>query len=90
MGGVTRLHDSTVVSLDERCRAASEAYDIAAQSLDSGLRREGGATATEWKAEFDARIELRLARAAFIARSKSFAAASEAELRARQRAHSDY
>jgi len=90
MARMPGLQDNAVGALDERCRAATEAYEIAAEALDAGLRRDSGATAIEWKAEFDARIELRHARAAFVARSKSFAASSEAELHARQHAQSDY
>ncbi len=61
-------------NLARQCRAASHAYDIAAEALDAGLRREGGATAGEWKAEFDARMELRAARAAYVADARGLTA----------------
>ena len=77
------------VHLDVRCRAASEAYDIAAKALDAGLRRDSGATAGEWKAEFDARVELRYARAAYLLHAKRFTALSEAELCVSQRTQSE-
>jgi hypothetical protein len=82
-GRMMRPPDKDVGSLDldGRCRAASEAYHIACDALDAGLRRKSGATAREWKAEFDARVELRHARAAFVAASKRYTAISKAELR---------
>src|SRR5688572_1838448 len=84
---MTRSPDRDVGSLDldVRCRAATEAYHIAADALGAGLRRDSGATADQWKTEFDARVELRHARAAFVAGAKRFTAISEAELRVSQR-----
>ena len=75
------------VDLDVRCRAASEAYNIAAEALDASLKRESGASAEEWKAEFDARIELRHARAAFVDSVKRFTAISEALLQISKTVH---
>ena len=66
----------TCTHVGERCRLASDAYDRAARALDIGLRRLGGATPSEWKAEYDARIDLRQARAAYVADALKFTAVS--------------
>jgi hypothetical protein len=65
--------------LDERCRTASDAYQKAASALHAGLCRPSGATASEWKAEYDARVDLRVARAAYVSASLDFTAVSAAE-----------
>jgi hypothetical protein len=83
---MTRPPDKDVnfLDLDVRCRAATEAYLAAAAALDAALRRDGRATAPEWKAESDARVKLRHARAAYVAGIERFTALSDAELRATQ------
>jgi hypothetical protein len=69
---------TSCVELGKRCRAASEAYEAASRALDVGLRRDSGPTASEWKNEYHARVELRLARAAYLANAKHFTAESAA------------
>jgi hypothetical protein len=64
--------------LSERCRMANDAYKVASSALDAGQRRENGATSAEWKAEFDARIELRHARGDYLASAVAFNAESAA------------
>ena len=82
-------HSCGYLDHDVRYRVASQSYDIAVEALHAGLRRDSGATTEERKAEFDARIELRHARAAFVADLKRFTAASKAELRL-QRMQADF
>jgi hypothetical protein len=41
-------------------------YETAGRALDRGMRRRGGATEAEWRAEDDARIKLRAARRAYV------------------------
>jgi hypothetical protein len=60
--------------LGERCRAASEAHDTAGRALDVALRRNEGPTTAEWKAEHDARVDLRVARAAYVRESQEYTA----------------
>ena len=66
------------MTLPARCRAASLAYDTAGRALDTGQRRAGGATPSEWKAEHDALVDLRTARAAYLADSTDFTKISAA------------
>ena len=76
----------TSAQLAARCLTASQAYQAAGHALDVGLRRKSGATALEWKAEYDARIDLRIARAAYVAAANAFTAVSAAEHHALRRA----
>ena len=80
--------NATSTDISERCRAATEAYATAAQALNAGHQRETGPTPSELKGDFDARIELRATRAAYLEGARRFTALSKAELRASQRAHS--
>ena len=66
----------TCMELGERCRAASEAHDVASRALDAAIKRVKGATAAEWKAEHDTRVDLRLARSAYVLKSQEYAAMS--------------
>jgi hypothetical protein len=66
--------DGTCAELGDSCDAARDAYETAGRALDAALRREGGATASEWKTEYDTRIDLRLARAAYVAACLEFTA----------------
>jgi len=75
------LKDVAYAELMDRCDAARHAYETAGRALDAGLRRMSGATPIEWKAEYDARIELRLARAAYVAASRVFTAVATAQHR---------
>jgi hypothetical protein len=75
------LKDVACAELMARCDAARDAYAKASRALDAGLRRTSGATAIEWKAEYDARIELRLAREAYAAASRDFTASAAAQHR---------
>jgi hypothetical protein len=73
-----RAEPMSHTELGNRCRTASDAYDVASRAVDAGQRRNGGATAAEYKAEFDARIELRHARKKFLASARAFTAESSA------------
>ena len=64
------------MELGERCRVASEAHDVAGRALDAALKRVEGATAADWKAEHDARVDLRLARSAYVLKSQEYTAMS--------------
>jgi len=70
--------ETSCTQLGERCRSACDAYERAARALDIGLRRQSGATPSEWKAEHDARIDLRRARAAYVDDALRFTAVSQA------------
>ena len=67
---VNQRNGTKCAELGERCRVASNAYDAAASALDIGLRRPDGATPSALKAEYDARIDLRQARAAYVANAR--------------------
>ena len=66
------------MQLGERCRIASDAHDAAGRALDFAMTRDSGATAAEWKADHDTRVDLRVARAAYVRESLAFAATSSA------------
>jgi len=52
--------------------AALDAYHTTARALDIGMRRNGGATLSEWAANDKARLDLVLARAEYMKSVKRF------------------
>lgn len=67
----------SAAQLGERCRTAALACDTAGRALDLALQNGGPAT-EEWNAEFQARLQLQVARDAYVAESRRLAAVSAA------------
>ena len=67
----------SAAQLGERCRTAALACDAAGRALDLALRNGGPAT-EEWNAESQARLQLQVARDAYVAESRRLTIVSAA------------